>query len=869
MTLSVLHGGFNLNRAGLITIAGWVEADDDGVQPLKDQEAGVTLYQNLTLQGTLGQLNTALRTLIYYGDENFNTHTVAGIPTTLETLTILVDDLGFTDVDTPIGGERINAPTRLMDQEVVTLTVRPTNDAPVITVPAGLSVTLDEDDKNGLLVKKVGTNPPVDPDAWISVSDLDDLLDPRVIELQVTLSVLHGGLTITPTNLLVTASKLASEDGVQPAVQVPAITTYQSLTLQGTIANLNDALKTLKYYNDEHFNTQTLPANAEVLQIDVDDLGYTDQATPIGSESATALTRMFDQELVALTIRPTRDAPQITVPAGLSAVLDEDDANGLLIKKVGTDPITDPDAWITVADLDDAYDPRATELQLTLAVLHGGLTINRTNLITVALQPAGADGEQPAAQVPPIATYQSLTLRGTIPLLNAALQTLKYYNDEHFNTQTPLPAFAEVLSVSVNDLGYTDWTTPIGSEAAGVATEETDQESVLLTVRPTNDVPEIDLSNLATTPPNATVGEDAAAGLAFAGIRVLDRDDLHDPADILLQVTVDVLHGGLVMDETGVNVTNRVDAAADGAFPDPNHVAAPYQALTFTGTLLQLNAALATLRYYSDLDFSTGAQSERLAIEVNDLGNTDYRTPGYPVVSEDPAAGMRDRETIAITVTTLNDPPVAADDTVNTAEDTRLTVTAAALLANDRPGPANESSQTLRMVVGGFGPAGHGTVSFDGVRVIYTPDPDYNGPDTFTYTIDDGDSASTDVGTVSVTVTAVDDPPVAVDDNVLPPAAEETPQTISAASVAGQRPSGTGQREHAGRADRAQRLRHGVPWHRVLGWCCRERDLHASRELQRHGHLHLHDRRWSPSFHVGGHRHGDRHPRERRAAGRR
>ena len=139
--------------------------------------------------------------------------------------------------------------------------------------------------------------------------------------------------------------------------------------------------------------------------------------------------------------------------------------------------------------------------------------------------------------------------------------------------------------------------------------------------------------------------------------------------------------------------------------------------------------------------------------------------------------------TVTVTITAMDDPPVAGGDTVVTAEDTAATVTAATLLSNDRPGPANESGQTVRIVPGGFGAPSHGTVAYDAVtlRLVYTPELNYFGADSFTYTIDDGNAASTAVGTVSVTVTAVNDPPVAGSNSVA--IAEDSAATVAVTAL--------------------------------------------------------------------------------------
>ena len=54
-------------------------------------------------------------------------------------------------------------------------------------------------------------------------------------------------------------------------------------------------------------------------------------------------------------------------------------------------------------------------------------------------------------------------------------------------------------------------------------------------------------------------------------------------------------------------------------------------------------------------------------------------------------------------------------------------------------------------------------INADGT-VTYTPDPDFHGIDSFTYTVSDG-NGGTDTATVTVTVDPVNDAPDAVDDS--------------------------------------------------------------------------------------------------------
>jgi Ca2+-binding RTX toxin-like protein len=129
--------------------------------------------------------------------------------------------------------------------------------------------------------------------------------------------------------------------------------------------------------------------------------------------------------------------------------------------------------------------------------------------------------------------------------------------------------------------------------------------------------------------------------------------------------------------------------------------------------------------------------------------------------------------TVTVTVTAVNDGPVAGDDTLTVAEDASATAVPD-LLLDDSPGPADESAQTLT-VTAASDPA-NGSTSVSATAVQYTPDSNYFGPDSFTYTVcdDSPTNLSCDSATVSVTVTPVNDAPDAVDDAVTITAAGAT-----------------------------------------------------------------------------------------------
>jgi hypothetical protein len=92
---------------------------------------------------------------------------------------------------------------------------------------------------------------------------------------------------------------------------------------------------------------------------------------------------------------------------------------------------------------------------------------------------------------------------------------------------------------------------------------------------------------------------------------------------------------------------------------------------------------------------------------------------------------------------------------IETEEDTALTITADSLLAND----TDVDGDTLTITEVNATDATHGTVSLDSDgNVVFTPEDNYNGEASFTYTVSDG-NGGTDTATVTLNVTSVNDLP--------------------------------------------------------------------------------------------------------------
>ncbi|RBQ11287.1 tandem-95 repeat protein, partial [Pedobacter miscanthi] len=152
----------------------------------------------------------------------------------------------------------------------------------------------------------------------------------------------------------------------------------------------------------------------------------------------------------------------------------------------------------------------------------------------------------------------------------------------------------------------------------------------------------------------------------------------------------------------------------------------------------------------------------------------NYNGPdGFIVDITDQKGGVT-TVTIPITVTPVNDVPVATSPAVSTTEDTPRT---GKITATDADGDALGYTITTQPAHGSVVVNPDGTYS-------YSPALNYNGPDNFTVTVNDGKGGTTTV-TVPITVTPVNDVPVASAPSITTP--EDTPKngSITASDVDG------------------------------------------------------------------------------------
>ncbi|HEX5373935.1 MAG TPA: Ig-like domain-containing protein, partial [Aquabacterium sp.] len=638
VTLSVTNGTLSLS----------------GTSGLSFSSGDGTADATMTFSGTVSAINTALAGLIYTPTAQYNGSA---------TLTLITSDQG----NTGSGGT-------LTDSDTVAITVNAVNDAPVNSVPGAQSV--NEDDT---LVFSSGNG------NLISISDVDAASG----SLQVTLSVTNGSLTLSGTSGL----SFSNGDG----------TGDTTMTFSGTASAINTALAGLIYTPTAQYN-----GNA-TLTLQTSDLGNTGSGGPL-----------TDSDTVAITVNAVNDAPVNSVPGAQS--VNEDTA---LVFSSGNGNL------ISIADVDNGT------MQVTLSVTNGSLTLSGTSGLTFS----NGDGTSDA----------TMTFTGSVSAINTALAGLIYMPTADVNGSA-------TLTLLTSDLGNTGSGGPL-----------TDSDTVAITVNAVNDAP------VNSVPGAQSVNEDTNKVFSVANGNLISISDV-DAGSSTMRVTIAATLGRTTLSTTAGLTFTAGDGTSDAT-------------MTFSGTASAINTALAGLIYRGNANVS-GAGS--ITITTSDLGNTGS------------GGTLTDVDTIAVTINAVNDAPVNTKpgaQTVN--EDTALVFSTAngnSISIADVDAGASAMQVTVSVTNGSLSLSGTTGLSFsvgDGsadttmtftgtltninnslAGLSFNPTGDFNGAATLTIvTSDQGNTGSggarSDTDTVAITVTAVNDAPVAT---ITPPSYNATEQ---------------------------------------------------------------------------------------------
>ncbi len=139
--------------------------------------------------------------------------------------------------------------------------------------------------------------------------------------------------------------------------------------------------------------------------------------------------------------------------------------------------------------------------------------------------------------------------------------------------------------------------------------------------------------------------------------------------------------------------------------------------------------------------------------------NTNFHGVDHFTYRATDGTATSDVAVVTITVLSVNDVPVARDDSYTTDEDVVLVIAAPGVLTND----SDVDGDTLSTVLATTTTNGTLTLNANG-SFTYRPTTNFHGADSFTYRASDGQTNS-GIATVAITVRSVNDTPVAANDD--------------------------------------------------------------------------------------------------------
>jgi hypothetical protein len=245
------------------------------------------------------------------------------------------------------------------------------------------------------------------------------------------------------------------------------------------------------------------------------------------------------------------------------------------------------------------------------------------------------------------------------------------------------------------------------------------------------------------TAPNFEAPTDANADNVYlVTVRATDTGTLFDEQALSVTVTnvneapVITSNGG--GDTAAVNVPENTTAVTTVTATDPDAGQTATLAFSISGgadaAKFSINATTGALSFVTAPNFEAPTDANADNVYLVTVRATDTGT-------------LFDEQALSVTVTNVNEAPVAANDAFTAQSATLLTVAAPGVLGNDTD---PDAGTTLTAVLGTTTANGTLVLNSNG-SFTYTSNAGFTGPDTFTYRASDG-SLTSNLATVTITV---------------------------------------------------------------------------------------------------------------------
>ncbi|TMO79727.1 hypothetical protein CWC16_11220 [Pseudoalteromonas sp. S3776] len=721
---------------------------------------------------------TLLNVLENDTDANGDTLTLTDVTNTIGTARIVNNRIEYTPEPDYFGEAILNYSisdgfsdsTPVQSNATVTIAITPVNDAPTAMADSAAM----QEDAPPILVDVLTNDSDVDGDNLTITSVSTEFGSASIVDNKIQYSAGPNAngvaiVTYSVSDNNAGEASAALEITISPVNDAPIVNADSVTITEDASATLIDVLSNDTDIDGDTLTLSTASSDSGSVSIVNSQIQYIPDENDNGTATVNYTITDGSQSasgILTITITPVNDAP--VANADTATILEDAAPTSINVVGNDTDVDNDPLAISTASTSSGAVSVSGSNLLYTPEANFNGQTVVSYTLTDGTTTTEGVlTITVKAVNDAPIANPDSATI-----LEDAAATSINVLsNDTDIENDTlsisALTTTSGAVTSAGSDVIYTPEANFNGQATVNYTLSDgTDTANGVLTitVTPVNDAP-------VANPDTATILEDAVT----TNIDVLNNDtDVEN--DSLSISSASASTGSVTVAGSNLAFTPEADfngqAVINYSLTDGTDTASGVLTITVTpvndapvanpdtATILE-DAAATSINVLSN---DTDIENDTLSISAVTTTSGTVTSTGSDVIYT-PEANFNGQATVnytlsdgtdtangvlTITVTPINDTPVANPDTATILED--AAATNINVLAND----TDVENDTLSISAVS---ATSGSVTSSGTDVIYTPAANFNGQATVSYTLSDG--TDTAAGQLTITITPVNDAPVA------------------------------------------------------------------------------------------------------------